>query len=283
MTESGHQTGLEFPADAGCGFGREPFRFRHHLGAAGPFAMAALAELCDSVPRGWIAVHDGARPIVTPRGRLIAPGGPVSDVVLRLGEECRWLVVHHLEHISAYREPLDEVLEHCLALVDPTEGAILDRGATVFIGSPGAVVPVHLDRHHNFLLQIVGSKELIVGSFDDSDVQAREVERNFGRRSAGSHLVPERHVRFQLDPGDGVYIPANAFHWVEEAPGESVAFSCAFRTARSVRIEQALKFNANIGRLGLPRRPVTGSGRDALKALIVRVGRRLPSVARGRR
>jgi hypothetical protein len=268
---------LDLPAAASCGLGHEPFRFRHGLSDHEAFTAEAVAELCDAAPRAWIANHDADRELVTPRGTLINDDRPLGDVVRGLDRTCNWLVVHHLEHVSPYKGLLNAVIDEAAGTVDPGEGQMLDRGATVFTGSPGAIVPVHIDRHHNFLLQITGTKEFGVGSFEDAREQAREVARNFGSEPSGSHRMLTRQTLFRLAPGEGVYIPANAFHWVNGGPETSVAFSCAFRTELTERVELAQEFNGFLRRFGVPHRAPTGSARDGLKASVVRARRRMRS------
>jgi len=272
---------LELPQGAACGLGAEPFGFRHRLVGHDAFDPDALGALCDSVPAAWIVNHDAERDLVTPRGTLIADDRRPSDVVRDLASTCNWFVVRHLEHISPYRGLLDSTVDEASATVVPSDGRMLDRGATVFLGSPHAVVPVHIDRHHNFLLQIIGTKEFGVGSFDDASVQAREIERNFGPRPAGSDLLPTHRTTFRLGPGDGVYIPANAFHWASGGPEASVAFSCAFRTEMTNRAELIYEFNAFMGRLRLPHRAPSGGATDAIKASAVRLRRRARRRATG--
>lgn len=272
-TAAGSLRRLELPAAAVCGFGAEPFGFRHDLSRHEALSLEALARVCEAVPRPWLLNHDANREVITPVGTLVDDGRSIGDVVRGLEATCNWLVVRHAEHLSPYRDLLGEVVDQAAEIVDPGERSIGDRGATLFIASPRAVVPVHIDRHHNFLLQVKGTKKFTVGSFEDPAVQAREVERNFGPHPSGSHLLPERQHVFELGPGDGVYIPACAFHWASGGASTSAAFSCAFRTERTNQIELAYEFNAFLGRLGLPHRPPTGSRGDSVKASIVRLRR----------
>jgi len=272
--ESATVSVLELPADATCAYGSRPFRFRHRLATDAAFSADAVARTCERLPRGWITIHEADREIITPVGTLIETPDSMHDVVHALEDTQHWVVVHHLEHVSPYRSLLGSVIDAVADNVDPAEGELGTRGATAFLASPGAVVPAHIDRHHNFLLQIRGRKEFTIGTFEDRAAEAREVERNFGPRPSGSHRLPERQERFDLEPGDGVYIPPFAFHWARGGAGESVAFSCAFRTERTDRVELAYEFNAFAARVGLPRRPPTGSARDRLKGSVVRLRRR---------
>lgn len=264
---------IELPAGAVCGFGAQPFGFRHGLSEHEAFTLETLARVCDAVPRPWLLNHDADRDPITPVATLVNDGRSMGDVVRGLEATCNWLVVRHAEHLSPYRDLLGEVIDQAAGIVDPGERSMGERGATLFIASPGAVVPIHIDRHHNFLLQIEGTKEFTVGSFEDPAVQAREIERHFGPHPSASHLLPPRQTVFRLEPGDGVYIPAYAFHWASGGSSTSVAFSCAFRTDMTDRIELAYELNAFLGRVGLPHHPPTGSRRDSFKASAVRLRR----------
>lgn len=266
---------LELPEGAACGLGGEPFRFRHALSGHGAFAIDAVAELCDSIPRAWISHHVADRELVTPRATAKDDNGPLGEVVRELDRASSWLVVRHLEHVSPYTSLLDACVDQAAPTLERGDGRMLDRGATAFVGSPDAIVPVHMDRHHNLLLQLRGTKDLAFGWFDDPTVQAREIERNFDSPPHNSHLLPSRRRVFRLEPGDGVYIPAYVFHWVEGGSDASVAFSCAFRTELTERIELAHVFNAGLRRGRVPYRTATGSTRDVAKASAVRLVRRL--------
>jgi hypothetical protein len=266
---------LELPDASTCGLGREPFRFRHGLSDHPAFAIDALADLCDAIPQPWISHHLAEREIVTPSATLRDGDGSIGDVVRGLEHSNSWLVVHHLEHVSPYSRLLDACVEQAAPSVERGDGRVRDRGATTFIGCPGTIVPVHIDRHHNFLLQLRGTKALSFGWFEDPAIQARETERNFDSPAQGSHLLPSRRRSFRLGPGDGVYIPAYVFHWVEGGSEPSVAFSCAFRTELTERVELAHVFNAGLRRARVPYRTAAGSQGDRAKASAVLLARRL--------
>ena len=68
-----------------------------------------------------------------------------------------------------------------------------------------------------------------------------DVEQRLVREA---ETLPEDTVTFRLGPGDGLYIPPFAFHWVRGGPETSIAISCGFRTRTT---EQA---NLVLGTLG---------------------------------
>jgi hypothetical protein len=147
---------------------------------------------------------------------------------------------------------------------------------SVFMGSPGAVVPVHLDRHHNVLVQVSGSKRLSVGAFADPAVQRRQVERHFSGSEKHPAELPAATQTFHLQAGGALYIPPYTFHWVEGGPDVSIAMSCGFSTAGTERAELVHACNAKLRRLHLPASPPGRSGyRDRAKAGLVRHSRRV--------
>ena len=64
-------------------------------------------------------------------------------------------------------------------------------GLNLLIASPRAVVPAHFDMHHNFLLQIEGTKEVMIGSYSDPTVGAAG-DRSLLRRAQQQRAVPAR-------------------------------------------------------------------------------------------
>jgi ribosomal protein L16 Arg81 hydroxylase len=138
------------------------------------------------------------------------------------------------------------------------------------------VVPVHFDLHHNFLLQIEGTKEVMVGTFSDRNVEQREVNRYFDKGSNNVRDIPDRVTRFELSPGEGVYIPPYAMHWVRAGDATSIGVSCGLRTVTTDRTRVAHQFNSKLRRRGLhPRAAGASAGRDRAKAAAFTQARRV--------
>ena len=78
-----------------------------------------------------------------------------------------WLVLWELERSPRYSEFLDECLDSGGRARRHPGRRITDHGLNVLASSPGAVVPAHFDMHHNFLLQIEGTKEVTIGSLSE--------------------------------------------------------------------------------------------------------------------
>ena len=261
--------------------GRAPFTFAHALVGHPSFDRDTLADVAGRHPSNQVEHHVGDLPLLLPTGAARQlPMGP-ADVVRDLDDSGCWAALFNVHG----ERPYGALLDQCLAAVSPLpagEGAMTSRAAHVFCAAPGATVPVHFDRHHNLLLQIEGSKTVTIGAYDDLAVAQREIERRF-TDAENPHVAPRVVATYTLAPGDGLFIPPYAFHWVTGGARSSVSFSCTFRTAATDRAEAVHACNIKLRRIGLRPRPPGPAGRDAAKAALLGLGRRVVTLRRRRR
>jgi ribosomal protein L16 Arg81 hydroxylase len=146
---------------------------------------------------------------------------------------------------------------------------MIQREGFVFLSAPGSVTPSHIDPEHNFLLQIRGIKEMTVGEFPDERTRQLEIEQ----RASGAHrnltYKPTDPELFRLEPGDAVYVPPHAPHWVQNGEEASVSLSITFRTPVTERVARASSLNARLRRLRLdPKAPGENETVDRAKASV---------------
>ncbi|HZN86260.1 MAG TPA: cupin-like domain-containing protein [Burkholderiales bacterium] len=254
-------------------FDRRPFALRHRLCAHPLFALPRLLALARRLPPECIETNAGDLPVdqdprATPRNGLSA-----EETLRRIAQCGSWMVLKNVQRDPDYAA----LLQGCLAELRAPD-ARLAQGF-VFVSSPGAVTPFHMDPEHNFLLQVAGRKTIHV--FDPAD---REVlaEEDLERFHAGAHRnLPWREAwqprarAFALGPGDGVHVPVTAPHWVRNGDAVSVSFSVTFRSRASERRAQVYAMNARLRRRGRVPAPVGASAlRDALKGFSLRLIRR---------
>jgi hypothetical protein len=245
-------------------FNRKPFRVRHSLCGHPLFELPRLLQLARSLPERFVEYNGGslpvgARPEETPRTGLSA------EETIRRIEECgSWMVLKRVEQDPEYGALLDacldEIAVHARRVAPPMER----REGFIFLSSPNAVTPFHIDPEYNFLLQIHGTKT--VSMWDPADrfvLPEEELERFYA--SFVHRNLPWRDV-FQttafvlpLAPGQGLHFPVTVPHWVKNGPEVSISFSITFRTADSARRELLYKANARLRKLGLSPRPVGDS------------------------
>lgn len=260
-------------------FDRTPCALRHALCGHPLFELSRLVELALTLPPALIEYNAGDLPLgqdpaCTPRNGLSA-----EDTLWRIAHCRSWLVLKDVQHDAEYAQ----LLTRCLGELREGLGARAPdmrlAQAFVFVSSPGAVTPFHIDPEHNVLLQIRGRKTIFVLDAADREVLAEETLERF---YAGAHRnLPFRNAwrprarAFALGPGDGVQVPVTAPHWVQNGEAVSVSFSVTFRSRASERRAQVYAMNARLRRRGFAPAPYgAGPVRDAVKQWTHRLLRR---------
>jgi hypothetical protein len=251
-------------------FGSRPVLLRHHLAGTRGFTTEDIVELSGQLAARTMQGTKAQVPLLTPRG-VPTYDDDVAELARRIGSSDGRIGMLFLQRIPRYREVLHAILRQVFDTVGTPEGPPDRLETSIFLAAPGAVVPVHFDSHHNLLLQLEGTKEIVIGAFGDEDAQARalEVGCRSGKRMAD--VVPPVTARFHLGPGDGLYIPPYTFHWVTGGPETSAALSCSFSTGPTLQAEVVHAWNSRLRRVGLrPRPPGRSARRDRAKVTALR-------------
>jgi hypothetical protein len=251
-------------------FGRQAMPFSHELAGLPGFDRETVTAVAGRVPSGWSRPHSGRLSVLNHR-KVELSTMSAGDTARGLADNGSRLSIYYMERIEPYRTIIRDTLDELRDAVDDREGGVFATSLGFFMASPGAVVPSHFDLHHNFLLQLEGTKEITVATHDDPVEDQRVIEA--ARRWPHNNLaeLPARTRTYALGPGDGLYIPPYAFHWVHGGSDDvSVALSYGFATPGSLRAPDVYWCNANLRRLGLrPRPPGTSERRDRAKAYAI--------------
>jgi hypothetical protein len=135
---------------------------------------------------------------------------------------------------------------------------------------------MHLDPEHNILLHLKGSKTMAIYRTDKGIISDEFHERyHVGEAHRNLRHRPEfdEHVElFQLEPGDGVFVPLKAPHWVKTGPRPCVSFSITWRSRASDSEARLRIANHRIRAMGgKPPAPGAAPLRDAAVTLAQRV------------
>jgi hypothetical protein len=241
-------------------FDRKPFHVRHALGDHPLFALPRLMQLARALPEEYVEYNGGALPVGVPPDQTPRNGLSAEETVRRISECGSWMVLKNVQQDAAYRALLDQCLDEVSAQAGEAVPRMLRREGFIFLSSPGAVTPFHLDPEHNFLLQIRGSKTVSMWDRDDRfvlpDAELEKFYAAFVHRN-----LPWRDVfqttawQVPLQPGQGVHFPVAVPHWVKNGPEVSISFSITFRSESSRARELVYRANARLRKLGLSPRP----------------------------
>jgi Cupin superfamily protein len=271
-------------ADFDANYGTTPYAVRHELADHPLLTPERLAVLADALPATNVEHNLGSVPAVLPGGEASRVDASPGEVARTIETNGSWMVLKYIEADPEYAALLNTTLDEVVPLVAAREGRMRQREGFIFLSAPDSTTPAHLDPEHNFLLQIRGTKNMVVGQFPDADSEQRELERFYGGGHRNVEWMFEQPRDFPLNPGDGVYVPFNAPHLVRNGPTLSVSLSITWRTPQTLVVTRAHIANARLRALGLsPAPPGKHALVDNVKALAARSAQRVGRELRARR
>ena len=215
-----------------------------------------------------------------------ANGLSIPDTIRSIEENGSWLVLKWIENDPVYKALLQETLAELEPLIRPVTGDMQSLQGFIFVSSPGAVTPFHMDPEHNILLQIRGSKTMTVFPAEDEEMTSNETHERYhigGHRNlVWKDDYAMRSQAFPLAPGEAVHMPVKVPHWVKVGPDLSISLSITWRSSWSFRESDAHCFNAVLREYGMyPARPKRFPGDNHAKAFAARAVRRIRKLTGG--
>ena len=258
-----------------------PHRLTHDLRGHPLLTLEALADLAEALPetsreynRADLPV--GLNGIVPP-----ANGLGIGETIRRIGETGSWAALKNIEQVSAYRDLLLALLEELRPVIEAKTGAMLRPQGFVFITSPHGVTPYHFDPEHNILLHLAGVKTMTMFPQGNPKYAPDETHEGYhtggGRELFWTDDLARGGTEWKLRPGEALYVPVMAPHYVRNGPGSAISLSITWRSEWSFAEADARAFNRVLRLAGLrPRAPGRWPQDNRVKAAGWRVLRRLP-------
>jgi len=278
-----HDVQTVFPQDAVDAFAASypevPHVMRHRLSLDARLTLDALAALAGQLPATSIEYNRGDLAVGID-GKPGATGLSIEDTIRHIATSNSWAVLKNIEQVPVYRDLLLSLLEELRPVIEARTGKMLTPQGYIFISSPDAVTPYHFDPEHNILLQLVGSKTMTQFPAGNPTFAPDEVHESY--HLGGPRELPwndgllDEGTPFQLAPGDALFVPVMAPHFVRNGPESSISLSITWRSEWSYSEAAARCFNGTVRRLGLaPRPPGRWPADNHTKALAWRIWRRL--------
>lgn len=237
------------PGDFTQRFDRLPFTLSHNLAASSLFELPRLVELAKSLwalGSGKVLFNEGDASFEKRWDEI--PGKALSFIqgIKNIQNSSSWVLLKSIQEVPEYKECVDQ----CITELSDLTSVDLEKEITwmegyIFIASPNAVTPHHIDHETNFLLQIHGEKNLnVCDPADRSVLFEEEIENYYVGDLSAARLKPvsqEKAYVIPLAPGRGAHIPSKGPHWVRNGEEYSVSFSlnfCMRETDLSSRIYQ---------------------------------------------
>jgi hypothetical protein len=256
-----------------------PHKFTHLLGRHPLLELDALAALAESLPEASVEYNKADLPIGID-GKPQPSGIPLGETIRRIEATGSWAALKNVEQNPAYAALLADLLAEIRPEIEARTGRMLKTQAFIFITSPNGVTPYHFDPEHNILLQIRGSKVMTQFPAGDSAYAPDEVHESY--HTGGPRELKWRDElltggrEFALQPGEALFVPVMAPHFVRTGPKPSVSLSITWRSEWSFAEADARAFNAVLRRAGIkPASTGRWPHRNRAKALGWRVVRKL--------
>lgn len=248
-------------------FERKSFEVFHHLADHPLFQLPHLMDLAERTLRTRPAdlYHDMG---------CVAPGQKWKDThrefsplkaLRQLEDSDAWFIFRSTQRDPAYAELYRHAIAEIKSMVGGgIESLISKEDIIIFVTSPKRVTAYHIDRECNFILQIRGEKDIYVFDREDRQILPEvEIERFWATDNNAANYRPElqnRAVPYRLVPGNGVHVPVNCPHWVQNDDNISVTLSVNFQFVDAVRAD-VYRANYYLRKLGINPTP---PGRSAL-------------------
>ncbi len=171
-----------------------------------------------------------------------------------------WMSLLNVQADPIYRAFIDEILDEVKPIVEQRDPGMCYRAGWIFVSSPNAVTPFHMDHEHNFIVQILGKKRLYVWDPWDRSVVPERGQELFHAYSSRELVKFDESLRakamvFDLEPGMGAFMPSTAPHLVENGDNASITMSFTFYTDSTRRRHLVYRGNTHLRRLGLDPKP----------------------------
>ena len=218
-------------------FNKRCFVLRHALAGHPLFELPRLIELArdTAAQRRDDLYYDAGVTDVNERWGKSPCRFPIDETLHRIESAGAFIILKRADSDPAYRE----LLERCMSDLLEVSGRELEKKmrrkeVIIFITSPRRISTYHIDSETNFLLQVRGEKDIsIFSKYDREVLPEEEIERFWiADRNAAVYKPQLQHRAevIRLVPGNGVHIPVNCPHWVQNDDNISVSVSINYHS-----------------------------------------------------
>lgn len=255
-------------------------RLSHQLRDHPLLSIEALAVLGEGLRAASVEYNKGDLPIGIDPACVPANGLSIGDTIRQVENSGSWAVLKNIEHVAQYQALLIGILAELKPHIEVKTGQMLKPQAYIFVSSPDAVTPYHFDPEHNILLQLRGTKTMTQFPAGDARFAPDETHEGYhtgGHRNLMWHdSLAECGSVWPLKPGEAVYVPVMAPHFVRNGPEVSVSLSVTWRSDWSYAEADARAFNSLLRKAGAtPKAPGRYPRQNRAKAKAWRIIRKL--------
>lgn len=256
-----------------------PHIIAHDLAKHKLLSLVSLGSLASKLPEKSIEYNRGNLPIGVD-GKPGATGLSIEETILHIASTNSWAVLKNIEQVTEYKALLLTLLSELKPAIEAKTGKMLRPQGFIFISSPNAVTPYHFDPEHNLLMQLTGSKVMTQFPAGDATYAPDEIHEGYhsggGRELVWRDELAEGGTDFSLSPGEALFVPVMAPHYVRNGPQSAISLSITWRSEWSFAEADARGFNRLMRHTKLhPKAPERWPATNRGKSLAYRCWRKL--------
>lgn len=232
---------------------QEPRKFGHKLAGHPALALDNISRLILSHPKERVVYSKGLLKNgddFENAGREHSNGLSIEETIETIRTSNSYIYVVSPETNPSFKDLHRELVADVEAVMrkQGLGRQAIDTSLHMFIASPNAFTPFHIDRYSTILLQFRGNKEVsIFPSWEEGVVSDEDREQYLAynkTRLPWDPRMDEHARRFDFSPGEAVHIPFVAGHYVRNGSGDvSISMSIVFNTEQSLAWRRTIAFN----------------------------------------
>lgn len=258
-------------------FGRNSFIFHHNLAGNPLFELPRLTALAETLLKieGPTAIRwkNSEAPVDAkwgqkPPSEQIAN---VSEAIQNLDKSGSWVVLYRVQNDPEYSALLEQALDEIEEMIGrPLRSEITWKDSYIFMASPHATTPYHIDHETACLLQVHGDRIAHLWDQKDRSILTEPEIENYYLGDIGSANYSEKKLEkaytYKMNAGTGVHHPTLAPHDYKNGDTYSVAIGIHLCLKDIDRLARAYQVNGFLRKLRLnPTPPGLNPSRDRMK------------------
>jgi hypothetical protein len=258
-------------------FNKNSFLFSHNLAGNPLFTLPRLTTLAETLlkkegPKALRWKNSDApidaKWVQLPPSEQISS---VSDAIQNLDKSGSWVVLYRVQNDPEYKAILEQALDDIEEMIGhPLRPEITWADSYIFMASPHALTPYHIDHEIACLMQVHGNRMAYLWDPNDRSVLTEEELENYymGEMGAGTYREENqpKAYAYKMDAGKGVHHPVLAPHYYKNGDDYSVAIGVHLCLREVDQRGRAYQVNACLRRLGIkPTPPGVSPWKDNLK------------------
>lgn len=230
--------------------GSEGFHFTHNLVNHPLLQLDEIRKLVKRIPRHQVSFSAGVKPETADIGTSHIhhkSEHSLEYAIDNMDNADAFLFIDSPEKDLKFNQVYQDIKVDLNQFCKKNGYRLWDARLFLFVSSPGAVTPYHLDHQHTLLAQIKGTKTLNLWPAmnydltppDELEVFCSRITRKFKMRTEMECL----RKPYEMIPGEGLYLPFLAPHSVKNNDEVSISLSIIFNTFESQRIWNSFRMN----------------------------------------